>query len=244
MVPMNRLAAVGAMMALCSAICSAGEVSMREALLEEIAADYRETADYTGLRAMSPAVREALRRVPREAFVETHDAARAYINRPLSIGHGQTISQPFIVALMTDLLAVAPGDRVLEIGTGSGYQAAVLAELGCEVYTIEIVDALADTARERLARLGYAKVSVRSGDGNLGWPEHAPFAAIIVTAAGPLPPALVAQLAPGGRLVIPLGSAAGEQLLTVVTRSAEGEVRLERRLPVRFVPLTGDTAAE
>ena len=218
------------------------EAQMRASMLEQIAADYRDTAEWTGLRAMSPRVRRALGTVPRESFVRDDDAVRAYVNRPLAIGHGQTISQPFIVALMTDLLAVPVGARVLEIGTGSGYQAAVLAELGAEVYTIEIVAALADAARERLARLGYAGVTVRTGDGNLGWPEQAPFDAIIVTAAGPLPPAVLDQLAPGGRLVIPLGSAAGDQQLTVVTRDADGTVHETPRLPVRFVPLTGATA--
>ncbi|MGE3775291.1 MAG: protein-L-isoaspartate(D-aspartate) O-methyltransferase, partial [Gammaproteobacteria bacterium] len=168
----------------------------------------------------------------------------AYVNRPLAIGHGQTISQPFIVALMSDLLEVVPGARVLEIGTGSGYQAAVLAELGARVWTIEIVPALAASARERLARLGYEQVTVRAGDGNLGWPEEAPFDGIIVTAAGPVPPALLEQLAPGGRLVIPIGSTGGEQQLTVITRQDDGSFEHESKLPVRFVPLTGDTARE
>ncbi|HMM77952.1 MAG TPA: protein-L-isoaspartate(D-aspartate) O-methyltransferase [Gammaproteobacteria bacterium] len=220
------------------------EARMRDTLLDEIALDYRETATWTGLRAMSPAVREALRRVPREAFVREGDTPWAYVNRPLSIGHGQTISQPFIVALMSDLLEVAPGDRVLEIGTGSGYQAAVLAELGARVWTIEIVAALAASARERLARLGYESVTVRAGDGNLGWPEEAPFDGIIVTAAGAVPPALIEQLAPGGRLVIPVGSTGGDQQLTVITRKEGGSLEQEAKLPVRFVPLTGETARE
>lgn len=217
---------------------------MHDALLDEIAADYRETATWTGLRAMSPRVRDAMATVPREAFVRADDTARAYVNRPLPIGHGQTISQPFIVALMTDLLAIEPGDRVLEIGTGSGYQAAVLAALGAEVYSIEIVAELAATARARLARLGYHQVTVKAGDGKLGWPERAPFDAIVVTAAGALPPALVAQLAADGRLVIPLGSPAGDQALTVVTRAADGSPQLAPKLAVRFVPLTGDTARD
>lgn len=220
------------------------EVDMRHSLVDEIAEDYRETAPWTGLRAPSPAVREALTAVPREAFVRDEDQARAYVNRPLAIGHGQTISQPFIVALMTDLLEVGAGDRVLEIGTGSGYQAAVLAALGTTVYTIEIVAPLADAARARLARLGYGEVQVRTGDGHLGWPEMAPFDGIIVTAAGPIPPALVAQLAPGARLVMPVGSPAGEQQLTVVTRAADGQLAREEKLAVRFVPLTGATTHE
>jgi len=219
------------------------DARMRDTLLDEIALDYRETAPWTGLRDMSPAVREALRRVPRESFVRADDAPWAYVNRPLPIGHGQTISQPFIVALMSDLLEVEPGDRVLEIGTGSGYQAAVLAELGARVWTIEIVAALAASARERLAALGYAQVTVRAGDGNLGWPEEAPFDGIIVTAAGPVPPALLEQLAPGGRLVIPVGSTGSDQQLTIITRREDGSLARDEKLPVRFVPLTGDTAA-
>ena len=214
---------------------------MREAMLEEIAQDFLETADYTGLRAMSPAVRDAMGTVPREAFVRDDDSARAYVNRPLSIGHGQTISQPFIVALMTELLGVSAGARVLDVGTGSGYQAAVLAALGAEVCSIEIIPALAAAASERLAKLGYA-VDVRAGDGHLGWPERAPFDAIIVTAGGPVPPALLAQLGPGGRLVMPIGTAPGEQQLTVITRGPAGAITRVAKLPVRFVPLTGDTA--
>lgn len=217
---------------------------MRDTLLEEIALDYRETATWTGLREMSPAVREAMRRVPREKFVRAGDAPWAYVNRPLSIGHGQTISQPYIVALMSDLLEVEAGDRILEIGTGSGYQAAVLAELGAQVWTIEIVEALATSARERLAELGYTQIAVRAGDGNLGWPEAAPFDGIIVTAAGPVPPALLEQLAPGGRLVIPIGATGMDQQLTVITRQADGSLEREAKLPVRFVPLTGDTAPQ
>ena len=213
---------------------------MRDTMLAEIAQDYRETADYTGLHAMSDAVRRALAAVPRDAFVSASDRDRAYMNRPLSIGHGQTISQPFIVALMTDLAALSPGDRVLEIGTGSGYQAAVLAALGAEVYTIEIVAPLGLAARERLARFGY-RAEVRIGDGNAGWPEHAPFDAILVTAAGPLPTALTGQLKAGGRLVMPIGAAQGTQQLTVFTRDAAGQVTPSAKLPVRFVPLTGAT---
>lgn len=253
------MAVIGRARALLSALCAPvlawtgafapaadtlSEIRMREALLEEIALDYRETAAFTGLRTMSPAVREALSRVPRESFVRANDESLAYVNRPLSIGHGQTISQPFIVALMTDLLDVGPGARVLEIGTGSGYQAAVLAELGASVWTIEIVPALAASARERLQRLGYTRVQVRTGDGNLGWPEEAPFDGIIVTAAGPVPPALLEQLAPGGRLVIPIAATDDAQELTVVTRERDDSFTYRRKLPVRFVPLTGNTARE
>jgi protein-L-isoaspartate(D-aspartate) O-methyltransferase len=178
--------------------------------------------------------------VPRHEFVSALDTEVAYINRPLRIGHGQTISQPYIVAIMTDLLDLESGDRVLEIGTGSGYQAAVLAEIASEVYTIEIIEALAKTAAERLQRLGYNNVEVRFGDGNYGWPEAAPFDGIVVTAGGRLPPALVEQLKPGGRLVIPIEQNWGTQDLTVVTKNHDGEVAQESVLPVRFVPLTGD----
>jgi protein-L-isoaspartate(D-aspartate) O-methyltransferase len=216
----------------------------RDRLLDEISLDYRETADYTGLRAMSPAVRRVMGKVPREDFIDVEDAAQAYVNRPLSIGHGQTISQPYIVALMTDLLEVEAGDRVLEIGTGSGYQAAVLGELGAEVYTIEIVAPLGEQARERLARMGYDRVHVRVGDGNPGWPEAAPFDGIIVTAAGPVPPALVEQLKPDGRLVMPVGVSGGDQELVVITREPDGALRQVPKLPVRFVPLTGETSRQ
>ena len=184
-----------------------------------------------------PAVLAAMRAVPRHEFVPERWRTHAYADRPLPIGEEQTISQPYIVALMTELAGVRPGARVLEVGTGSGYQAAVLATLGADVYTIEIVPALAESARTTLARLGYTKVRTRLGDGYRGWPEAAPFAAIVVTAAPPeVPGALLAQLAPGGRLVIPVGTA--EQELQVHERTADG-VRVRNVIPVRFVPMTG-----
>jgi protein-L-isoaspartate(D-aspartate) O-methyltransferase len=181
-------------------------------------------------------VLEAMRAVPREAFVLPEHEERAYDDNALPIEHGQTISQPYIVALMTQLAEVGPGSKVLEVGTGSGYQAAVLAQLGAKVYSIEIVGALAESAGARLAKLGY-DVEVKSGDGYAGWPEHAPFDAVLVTAAPPaIPPPLEQQLAVGGKLVVPVGEHAQE--LTVVTRTPAG---LERKdvLPVRFVPMTG-----
>ncbi len=208
-------------------------------MLAEIAADARATRGYTGRDTLSPAVMAAMAAVPRHAFVEDFGERLAYANRPLPIGSGQTISQPFIVALMTDLLAPAAEHRVLEIGTGSGYQAAVLAELVAEVHTIEIIPALARESAERLTRLGYDQVRVRTGDGWHGWREAAPFDGIIVTAVGPeIPPALVEQLKPGGRLVLPVGPVHGAQNLTVVTRLAEGGMETRQVLPVAFVPLT------
>ena len=184
------------------------------------------------------AVLAALRRVPRHEFVPAAQRSFAYDDRPLPIAAGQTISQPLIVALMTELLHVKPGQRVLEIGTGSGYQAAVLAELKLEVYSIEIVAELAASARATLARLGYEKVNVRAGDGYLGWPEAAPFDAIIVTAAPPkVPQPLIDQLKPGARLVVPEGDR--EQELIVYEKKSDGSLRRTSVLPVRFVPMTG-----
>jgi protein-L-isoaspartate(D-aspartate) O-methyltransferase len=180
----------------------------------------------------------AMRAVPRHEFVEASFRGAAYGDHPLPIGHDQTISQPYIVAYMTELLRPRPGMRVLEVGTGSGYQAAVLAAAGCDVYSVEILAPLADAARERLRRLGYDAIRVRVSDGYLGWPAAAPFDAVIVTAAAPsVPPALVDQLARGGRMVIPTGRAGGAQWLQLVTKDHAGRVRTERLAPVRFVPL-------
>jgi protein-L-isoaspartate(D-aspartate) O-methyltransferase len=186
----------------------------------------------------SPAVLAAMRKVPRHAFVPPEQAGRAYLDRPLPIGHEQTISQPYIVALMTELAAVGKGARVLEIGTGSGYQAAVLAELGAKVYSIEIVEPLGRQAAATLQRLGYETIETRIGDGYRGWPEAAPFDAIVVTAAPPtVPQPLLRQLAPGGRLVVPVGD--DSQELKVITRT--GETWTERNVaPVRFVPMVGE----
>jgi protein-L-isoaspartate(D-aspartate) O-methyltransferase len=182
-----------------------------------------------------PAVLQAMRTVPRHEFVPARARADAYADWPLPIGHGQTISQPYVVALMTELAAVKPGDRVLEIGTGSGYQAAILCALGAEVYTIEIVEPLARGAEAVLRRLGYGRVHVRHGDGSRGWPEAAPFDAVVVTAAPrEVPAALVAQLAPGGRLVIPVGEE--EQELRVLVRTPSG-IETRAGVPVRFVPM-------
>ena len=186
----------------------------------------------------SPQVLNALRTVPRHEFVPPAGRHEAYGDHPLPIGHGQTISQPYIVAFMTEALGLTGGEKVLEVGTGSGYQAAVLSQVASAVYSIEIVAPLAEEARERMARLGYRNVFLRAGDGYKGWPEAAPFDAIIVTAAAPrIPEPLKAQLKDGGRLVIPVGDA--NQELVVLTR--RGETFEERRvLPVLFVPMTGE----
>ena len=180
----------------------------------------------------------AMRTVPRHEFVPSEHRALAYQDIPLPIGQGQTISQPTVVALMTQLIRPRAGKRVLEVGTGSGYQAAVLAQTGCRVWTIEIFRALADEARARLARLGYANVAVRHGDGYAGWPEKAPFDAILVTAAADsIPPALLKQLAPSGRLVMPVGDPLSYQELVLVEKDASGRLTSRQLLPVRFVPL-------
>ena len=212
----------------------------RREMLTTIARLASMTAESTGVETIGPAVMDAIGRVLRHEFVPEEVESAAYANRPLPIGHGQTISQPYIVALMTHLLEVGAGGRVLEIGTGSGYQAAVLAELDTNVHTIEIVEPLARQAQRRLARLGYDGVETRLGDGYYGWPEAAPFDAIIVTAAaGHVPPPLVEQLAPGGVLVIPVGEPFAVQLLLLVRKQENGEVSVRQILPVRFVPLTG-----
>ncbi len=212
----------------------------RHVMVDDIVAEARETASHIGKSEFAPRVMEAITRVPRHEFAPSMSKALAYENAPLSIGHGQTISQPYIVALMTDLLAVGPQDVVLEIGTGSGYQAAVLAEMVKRVHTLEIVRPLAVAAREVLERLGYDNVEVRRGDGNLGWPDAAPFDGVIVTAAArAIPPQLVEQLKPGGRLVIPVGGELLTQDLLLVEKTEEGEIKQQVILPVAFVPLRG-----
>lgn len=203
-------------------------------------ADEREAMVRTqlaGRDVRDEAVLAAMRRVPRHRFVPAAYQAEAYADYPLRIGHDQTISQPYIVGLMTQMAQVRRGQRVLEIGTGSGYQAAVLAELGADVYSIEIVRALGESARARLRELEYGTVQVRIGDGYQGWPEQAPFDAILLTAAPPaIPEPLLGQLAVGGRLVAPIGR--DDQELVVVTRTQDGYERSDG-IPVRFVPMTG-----
>lgn len=191
-----------------------------------------------GRRRLDPAVLDAMRRVPRHRFVPEAVRAHAYDDTPLPIGHDATISQPYMVAVMTDLLEARRGWKVLEVGTGSGYQAAVLATLGVLVFTIEIVPELARAAQARLAAMGYQGVHVRAGDGYQGWPEAAPFDGVLVTAgATHVPKPLVDQLKPGGRMVIPVGARRETQQLTLVTKDGRGRVRTVRLGPVMFVPL-------
>ena len=187
-----------------------------------------------------PATLGAMRTVPRQAFVPASSGADAYGDHPLPIGHGQTISQPYIVALMTELLAVKPGDKILEIGTGSGYQAAVLAELTPWVFSIEIVEPLHQRASNELEQLGYKTIRTKPADGYHGWPDAGPFDGIIVTcAAGHVPPPLWDQLKPGGRMVIPIGGTYDLQRLVILTKQSDGTRRSRTVLPVAFVPMTG-----
>jgi len=213
-----------------AAVVSADPYAARreEMVKEQIVA--REVRDEATLRAM--------RAVPRHRFVPPEMVELAYEDHPLPIGLGQTISQPYIVAYMTELVRLRPGMKVLEVGTGSGYQAAVLAEAGCTVFTMEIFGELATSAEERLKRLGFGKVNVRHGDGHDGWPSAAPFDAIVVTAAGDhVPPALIDQLKPGGRMVLPVGGVYGTQHLILVEKGENGAVRTRSLLPVAFVPM-------
>jgi protein-L-isoaspartate(D-aspartate) O-methyltransferase len=214
---------------------NAGQTDM----LRDIEREVAYTRHEIGRDAFAPRVMAAMAAVPREQFVPESGRQLAFANGPLAIGHGQTISQPYIVALMTDLLAPRPQDSILEIGTGSGYQAAVLAELVGQVHSVEIIAALATAAGERLERLGYDNISVRHADGFHGWPEHAPYDGIVVTAAAPqVPPPLVEQLKPGARLVIPVGLPGGVQELQVVEKHADGTIETRSILLVAFVPLT------
>jgi len=206
-------------------------------LITEIHFDMRETGDLTGQYSLSKATENALRQVPREHFVTTTDKSLAYANQPLLIGHGQTVSQPFIVALMTQMLSCSKNDIVLEIGTGSGYQAAVLSNLVKHVHSIEVIHELAAQAKERLPTLGYKNITVYEGDGTFGVKEHAPYDAIIATAASEtVPPALIEQLKVGGRLLIPLGEQYQAQELYLFTKDPQKTLTKQRVLPVRFVP--------
>ena len=243
---MRRYAAI-ALLAVAGAIGARDEawsrddfVAARQSMVLEIEATQREVASDTGQARFDPRVMAVIAETPRHLFVRRQDVSEAYENRPLPIGHGQTISQPYIVALMTDLLKVEPGHRVFEVGTGSGYQAAILAKLVKEVYTVEIVAPLGRQAAELLPKLGYANVQVKVADGYYGWSEHAPYDGIIVTAASShVPPPLVQQLKPGGRMVIPVGTSFLTQHLMVVEKARDGTITTRQVLPVRFVPLTG-----
>jgi len=214
--------------------------AQRQGMLREIILMAKDAGSETGREKLDGRVLEAMGKLPRHRFVLSDYRSEAYANRPLPIGYGQTISQPYIVALMTDLLNLKPGDSVLEIGTGSGYQAAILAELAQRVYSIEIIEALGRRARQTLAEASQGGVRLKIGDGYYGWPEAAPFDAIVVTAAANhVPPPLVKQLKAGGRMIIPVGTAFLTQHLLLVEKQADGSVISRQILPVRFVPLTG-----
>ena len=212
---------------------------LRAGMIREIEVMVSDTRDYTGKAALAKDVITAMAEVPRHEFVPASLRDYAYFNQALPIGHGQTISQPYIVALMTDLAGIDKNSVVLEVGTGSGYQAAVLSRLARHVYTIEIVEPLGQEAKQTLERLGYDNVTVRIGDGYNGWAEHAPFDTILVTAAPErLPQPLLEQLKPGGRLIIPVGRAGAVQSLRIVEKDESGEIQEKDVLPVAFVPLT------
>jgi len=238
-----RILAWAGFAALLTTAAAAGgdpQVAQRQAMLREIVLMAKDAGFETGREKLDGRVLAAMGKVPRHRFVLPDYQDEAYANRPLPIGHGQTISQPYIVALMTDLLNLKPGDSVLEIGTGSGYQAAILAELTPRVYSIEIIDALGRRARQTLTDAGYGGVQLKIGDGYYGWPEAAPFDAIVVTAAAShVPPPLVKQLKAGGRMIIPVGTAFLTQHLLLVEKQADGGIVSRQILPVRFVPLTG-----
>ena len=237
--PATVLAFVVMLLAAMTASAQLSFEAQRAELIEQIERDVRETRSYTGRARLDDSVMKAMAAVARHEFVPSRLRDVAYENRPLPIGEGQTISQPYIVALMTDLASVGPNSIVLEVGTGSGYQAAVLAEIVDHVYTIEIVEPLGRRAAETLERLGYENVTVRIGDGYLGWPEVAPFDAIIVTAApDAVPPPLIEQLRVGGKLVVPVGPEGRRQSLQVLEKEPGGSVTVTNVLPVVFVPLT------
>lgn len=236
-------AAVAAALLLLSAIAFPGEddaqySAARSDMIDEITAYARSGGES---EPFSGSVLKALSKVPRHEFVPAESRRSAYDNRPLPIGHGQTISQPYIVALMTDLSEPDPDDAVLEIGTGSGYQAAIFSALVDRVYSIEIIEPLAKQAKARLDRLGYDNVTTRLGDGYYGWKEHAPFDAIVVTAAAShVPPPLIAQLKPGGRMVIPVGGRFLTQQLLLIEKTMDERIVTRQIAAVRFVPLTGE----
>ncbi|MGR8930855.1 MAG: protein-L-isoaspartate(D-aspartate) O-methyltransferase [Gammaproteobacteria bacterium] len=213
----------------------------RSSLVDEVEVLVRATQDYLTEDMLEKSVLDAMRVVPRHEFIPADRQAYAYLNQPVAIGYGQTISQPFVVAIMTDLIRPKSGDKVLEVGTGSGYQSAILAELGVDMYSIEIIEPLAKIAAENLKRVGYASVHTRVGDGYYGWESEAPFDGIVVTAvASHIPPPLIKQLKPGGRMIIPVGEPFLTQYLMLVKKDEYQNVTTEQILPVSFVPLTGN----
>jgi protein-L-isoaspartate(D-aspartate) O-methyltransferase len=228
------------LVAMGSAIHGEEYLKQRERMIKEIEGDVKATSERIGKKQLRSSVMKAMSSVPRHEFVPKSIRHAAYINRPLPIGYGQTISQPYIVALMTDLLGIDSDAIVLEVGTGSGYQAAILAELVKKVYTIEIIKELGQQAKVRLKVLGYENITVRIGDGYYGLEEHAPFDGIIVTAAAnQIPPPLIKQLRPGAKMVIPVGGPFMTQQLMLVEKRKDGEITTKQVLPVLFVPLTG-----
>ena len=216
--------------------------AQRDAMVSDIQQHVKETSAYLGKDRLDQAVIEALRKVPRHEFVPWAYRDNAYENRPQPIGFGQTISQPYIVAIMSDLLQLKAGDKVFELGTGSGYQAAILAEMGCRVFSMEIIDKLAERSSSLLQELyPDGEIQARAGDAYYGWEQHAPFDAIIVTAAGDhIPPPLIRQLKPGGRMIIPVGNRFFAQQLLLIEKSADGSITSRDVMPVRFVPITGE----
>jgi len=229
-----------AFLTLAPGLCAADTYDKaRQEMIAQIESDMLDTSAMVGRSRLSGKVLQAMKNTPRHLFVAEDYQDRAYENRPLPIGYGQTISQPYIVALMTELIDPDPGQKTLEIGTGSGYQAAILSSLVAEVYTIEIVPELYQEATRRLADLKYTNVKTRQGDGYFGWQEQAPFDAIVVTAASDhIPPSLVRQLKPGGRMIIPIGPPFLPQTLMLVTKDQRGRMITRQILPVRFVPFT------
>lgn len=222
---------------------AAASASEREAMVREVEADVARFGDGVGGTTLQPKVRDALLKVPREAFVPAERRSEAYRNRPLPIGHGQTISQPLVVALMTQHLALSPQARVLDVGTGSGYQTALLAELAAEVVTVEIVAALAERAQRALEGLGYRNITCRTGDGSRAGADLGPYDAILVAAASrSVPESLVDQLQPGGRMVIPIGTTPVAQELVRIIKDDQGKVEKKSLFPVAFVPMTGKRA--
>ncbi|MDX1810869.1 MAG: protein-L-isoaspartate(D-aspartate) O-methyltransferase [Gammaproteobacteria bacterium] len=213
-------------------------VRKRQLLLQEIEAEVGYTQHYLGKKTLSPRVMAAMEAVPRHEFVSDNMQSFAYCNEPLPIGHGQTISQPYIVAIMTDLIDPQADHKVLDVGTGSGYQAAVLSQLVDTVYSVEIIDALTHNAQTVFEKLAYHNIQLKTGDGSLGWPEHGPYDGIVVAAAAPMvPPALVEQLKPGGKLILPIGQAYHAQELVLIEKQHDGMIKTRNVLPVSFVPL-------